>query len=242
MAQEFAAYIGIDAGSGRKPFTYTCLDAKRKLLAVGSGSTVDVLSYAAGQTAALAAVSAPVRPGSLKLAHASEPALPVLRLGSLRQLSLDLGGQPHADASADCPPWMAASIELVDRLQSMGYLPFQAADSPLQWLEAPAQSGFQSWLGLEPFEADTLEGRLQRQLVLYDLDLDVPDAMEFFEEITRFKLLHGHLPYERVLSQAEINAYMAANTAWLAVNEPATVHSSGSAESGLVYFPVKPVR
>lgn len=239
MAQEFAAYIGVDTGSGRKPFTYACLDAKRKLLAVGSGSAVDVLSFAAGQSSALTAVSAPARPGSLKSARANEPALPVLRLGSQRQMSLDLEGQPHAEANVNCPPWMTACIDLVDRLHSMGYQPFPTDGNPHQWLEAPAQSGFQSWLGLEPFEADTLEGRLQRQLVLYDLDLDVPDAMEFFEEITRFKLLHGHLPYERILTQAEINAHMAANTAWLAINEPGSVHTAGSSETGLVFYPIK---
>lgn len=235
MAYGFGAYIGIDTGVGRRPFTYVCLDGNRKLLALGDGSAVDVLSFAAGQAAALLAVSPPLRPGSLKAAQASEPALPVLRLGSLRQLSLDVTSQPFAE----CPPWMSACFELIDRLQNMGYRPFPQENQANQWLEAPAQSGFHAWLGQEPLESGTLEGRLQRQLILYDQDLDVPDAMDFFEEITRFRLLHGKLSYKLVMQQTEINAYMAANTAWLAANQPAAVQSAGSPETGLVYFPVK---
>jgi len=231
---EFAAFIGIDTAAGRKPFTCVCLDARRKLLAIAGGSVVDVLSFAAGQASALVAISPPHRPGSLRPAQPGEPALPGARLGGLHQFSLDDSIQP-----GDSPAWMAPCFELAARLHSLGYQPFPAAESSLQWLEAPAQSGFQSWLGVEPFEAGTLEGRLQRQLALYDLELDVPDAMDFFEEITRFKLMHGHLPYEKVLDQAEINAYMAANTAWMAVHEPGSVHSAGTPETGLVYFPIQ---
>ena len=239
MTHDFSTFIGVDTGSGRRPFTYVALDVHRKLLAVGTGAAVDVLSFAAGQQSALAAISPPDRPGSLKPGRAEEPPLPILRLGSPRQFQLDLTGEPRGEAAVQSPSWMAACLELIGHLQATGYHAFPDEGCPRQWLEAPAQSGFHSWLGLEPLEAGTLEGRLQRQLVLADLDMDVPDAMEFFEEITRFKLLRGILPYQRVLSQVEINAYMAANTAWLAVHEPASVRQSGSSESGLVFYPHK---
>ena len=239
MGHDFSTFIGIDTGMGRRPFTYVALDRQRRLLAMGGGSAVDVLSFTAGLQSGLAAVSPPDRPGSLKPARAEEPPLPILRLGSPRQFQLDLTGEPHGEPVTRAPAWLSACFELISHIQATGYSPFPQEDAPRQWLEAPAQSGFYAWLGLEPFEAGTLEGRLQRQLVLADLDLDVPDAMEFFEEITRFKLLRSILPYQHVMSQAELNAYMAANTAWLAVHEPSSVRQSGSLESGIVFYPHK---
>ena len=47
-------------------------------------------------------------------------------------------------------------------------------------MEAPAETGFRALLGVPPFEAGILEGRIQRQLVLYDLELDVPDRDGIF--------------------------------------------------------------
>ena len=83
-------------------------------------------------------------------------------------------------------------------------------------------------LGLPPFAYGTLEGRIQRQLVLSNQELDVPDAMEFFEEITRYKLLHGVLPADNILPQPELDAWMAAYVAWLACHEADKLHVHGS--------------
>ncbi len=234
---EFSSFLGVDSGAGRKPFTYVALDSNRRLLAVGSGGAVDVLSFAAGQPSVLVALSAPQRPGSLKPGATSEPPLPVHRLSQQRETQLDLTGQALATPGADMPSWLAASFGLVSQLQALGgeLFPAQAAR---QWLETPAESGFISLLGVEPFDIESLEGRLQRQLALFDLELDVPDAMDFFEEITRFKLLRGILPYHKVLPPGELNAWLAANTAWQAVHQPHRVQRAGDAESGVVTYPL----
>lgn len=234
MLYEFTTFLGVDISGGRKPFTYVALDAKRKALAVGGGSAVDVLSYAAGQTSVLVAISAPAHASNMaEPVKPGEPPLPILRLTSLRQLNLE--GQP----STDHPAWIRAAFALVEQLSFLDFKPFPAEEHAHQWLEAPAASGFQALLGLPPLEDGTLEGRIQRQLVLLDQDLDVPDAMEFFEEVTRFKILHSHLPYDKVLPTGELNAWMAASTAWQAARQPASVRSPGAVESGLVYYPLK---
>jgi hypothetical protein len=237
---DFTTFIGVNAGNGRKPFTYVALDKDRRLLAVGGGGPVDVLSFAAGQPCALIGLSAPTRPGSLKPAQPDEPPLPVFRLSGQHQYQLDLTGEPQPDPNTGFPAWLSASLGLVSQFQSLGYRLFPAEGQPHQWLETPAESAFSALLGLQPFEGGTLEGRIQRQLVLFDLDLDVPDAMDFFEEITRFKLLHGHLPYEKVLPLAELNAWLAANTAWQAVHQPEKVRQAGKPESGQVVYPIRP--
>ena len=233
----FFTYLGVDAANGRKPFTYVALDQQRRLLAVGGGSAVDVLSFAAGQPAVLIGLSSPNRPGSCKPGQAGEPPLPSFRLSKLRQLQLDLTGQPLAAPGPELPTWMAASSGLVCQFQAMGIALFPA-ETARQWLETPAQSGFSALLGVEPFEAESLEGRIQRQLVLSDLELDVPDAMDFFEEITRFKILRGQLPYAKILPPGELNAWLAANTAWLAANQSERIHQAGTAEDGPILYPL----
>ena len=131
---------------------------------------------------------------------------------------------------------MTASLDLLTHLQGIGFQSYPHENCSHQWMEVPAETGFRALLGVPPFEAGTLEGRIQRQLVLYDLELAVPDAMEFFEEVTRFRLLHGHLPDESVLPQPELNAWLAAATAWFAVNEPARNHMAGSPADGIVWY------
>ena len=88
-----------------------------------------------------------------------------------------------------------------------------------------------------PFPGSTLEGRLQRQIVLRDQRLPVADAMIFFEEITRYKLLHSILPTEDLHSLSELNALMAAQVAWLAVHAPQRLSPYGDPEEGVIYLP-----
>jgi hypothetical protein len=233
MGSTFSTFIGVDSSSRRKPFTFVALDPGRKLRVVGGGDAVDVLSYVAGLNDALIAFSPPWKGGHPLEGQPPVIRLPACRLGGLRQLPLLSADQP-----VPCPSWISPSFNLLTRLQELGFLPFPQSDaSPRQWLEAPAETGYRALLNVEPFNAGILEGRIQRQLVLSDLELDVPDAMEFFEEVTRFRLLHSQLPYERVLPPPELNAWLAAATAWLAVNESDRIHAAGSPADGVVYFP-----
>ena len=71
MGQTFSTFIGIDAALRRKPFTFVAIDTSRKLQVVGSGDAVDVLSFIAGLTDALVALSPPWKGG--KSADGSYP-------------------------------------------------------------------------------------------------------------------------------------------------------------------------
>lgn len=136
-------------------------------------------------------------------------------------------------------PFVRRGQALVESLEALGYTPFPADDSPRQWLAAHAENAVRSLLGVAPLPAGTLEGRIQRQLVLLEEGLDVPDAMDFFEEITRFRLLKSILPAENIFPQAELDAWIAAHTAWLADRRPEQVRRLGE-EEGLVFLPCKP--
>lgn len=202
MLPSFSTFVGISTSLHRRDLTYLALSSDRRLLAVGDGSVVDALSFIAGQNSALVAISPP--------AHAKTAAL----LTASTQLPLELNGGARIQPPSGASSAMKHCFSLAGQLADLGYCAFSDPDSPHQWLETQAEAGFTALLGHEPLPAGTLEGRMQRQFVLEDLDLDVPDAMLFFEEVTRFRMLRGQLPMKYVLPQGELEAWLAAYTAW----------------------------
>ena len=84
----------------------------------------------------------------------------------------------------------------------------------------------------------TLEGRQQRQLVLYEQGLGIRDPMEFFEEMTRHKLLKGILPLEQIYSAEALDAIAAAYMAYLAGRHPERLGKLGDAQEGQIFLPV----
>ena len=63
--------------------------------------------------------------------------------------------------------------------------------------------------------------------------------MNFFEEVTRFKILKSSLPTKNIFPQPEINAWIAAHTAWLAANQPERIQTYGEPEEGVIFLPVR---
>jgi hypothetical protein len=78
---------------------------------------------------------------------------------------------------------------------------------------------------------------LQRQLVLYERGVRLKDAMNFFEEITRFRLLKGILPVEQIYTAEMLDVLAAAYTAWLAGHHPERLTHVGEAEEGQITLP-----
>jgi hypothetical protein len=254
MNMMYRVFLGIDIGIGSKPVTFVALDPDQHALAIGEGDVTDALAYAAGQTAgALAAINAAARPnkGRMTRTEVRRSLTPPPHKGkftALRQVEYELFQAgievPETPASAaKSLPWVRRGFTLVEKLETMGYQPFPCDGSQptcqRQWLETNADAGFWSLLGVAPLPSGTLEGRIQRQLALLDEALEVPDAMEFFEEITRFKILKSSLPTKNIFSQPEINAWMAAHTAWMAANQPEGIHQYGEPEEGVIFLPMK---
>ena len=109
---------------------------------------------------------------------------------------------------------------------------------PRQSLEVYPHACYAGLVGHLPLPKHTLEGRLQRQLVLYECRLNIPDPMSLFEEITRHRLLQGILPLENLYSPDELDALVAAYTAWLAGTNAEQVSLLGDPEEGYMVLPV----
>jgi hypothetical protein len=109
---------------------------------------------------------------------------------------------------------------LYEQLEKLSFRPYPAQNETRQWLKADADESFRALLQKKLLPQRTLEGRIQRALVLYDQGLQINDPMEFFEEITRYKLIQGILPLENLYTSKELDALVAAYVAWMTVNKP----------------------
>jgi hypothetical protein len=242
------SYIGIDPTAGQRPFAYVAIDHDLHLLALSQGYLDDVLAFAAGQRRAYIAICAPRQPnqGLMEKPDVRERFSPPPKPGrwvnfrlaeyQLRQYNIRC---PKTPALEDrCPTWMRVGFSLFRRLAGLGYRPYPAGEHPLQTLEVYPHACFSGLLGVKPFEKHTIEGRIQRQMILYDLDLRIPDPMHFFEEITRHRLMQGILPENILYSPGELDALVAAYTAWLAANTPDRTLAFGDREEGQIILPV----
>ncbi len=172
----------------------------------------------------------------------------------------------------DCPGWMRMGFALYARLEALGYCPYPAAAVPeqteaeaataqdlprrsqlelglkvsqaasLQWLEVYPHASFCALLGLTPFSKYSLEGRIQRQLALHEQDMHIPDPMRLFEEITRHRLLQGQLPLQDLYSPGELDALVAAFTAWKASGQPGEITLLGDPQEGQIVLPIKELK
>jgi len=241
-----SVYVGVDPTSGRKDFTYAALDGDLNLVALADADLDDMSAFLGGQQSATVAVNAPahvnrglvkkkLEKGSLTRGHTFRGVDMRLAEHDLRARGISVAGTPSREDI--CPAWMQAGFMLYRKLSKMGFKPIGTAGATHQWLETHPHACFCVLLEQIPFPKPTLEGRLQRQLKLYDNGLHITDPMDFFEEITRFKLMRGILPVDVLYSPDQLDVLAAAYTAWLAANRPEEVTAVGDKDEGQMILP-----
>jgi len=253
MAEKSPVFVGVEiiraSGRLRRSFVYAALDADRDLLALGHGDRNEVLAYLGGQGFAHVAINTPRGPnaGVVNDSAVYQNALPFEKPShriSARLCEYQLQQQgfkidPTPARTKSCPRWMQRGFNLYQRLADFGYAPFPNENGTRHSLETQADAVFWRLLDHKHPLPNSLEGRLQRQLILYDQQLPVPDAMDFFLEITRFRLMQGELPDEDIHTFEELNALTAAYIAWLAAHHPEQIELMGDPAEGQIALPVK---
>jgi hypothetical protein len=251
MLFDQSSWIGINPtpqpGKGRGLLTYASLDKNLHLLALSQGSIDELKAYLSGQSSAFTAIAAPRRPSSNLPQYNQQVALfPEVRpikanKGRLadRQIREHNLGRPFTPSSINqCPAWMHRGFMLYELLDSLGYKDYPTESQPFQKMEVFPHATFTLLSGNPPLARNSLEGRLQRQLLLCDKDVDVPDPMRFFEEVTSYRLRSGILPLKEIYLPAELDALAAAYTAWLAMTSSKSIMLYGDEGEGQVVIPI----
>jgi hypothetical protein len=154
----------------------------------------------------------------------------------LRERGISVGATPAHMETA--PAWMQLGFTLYKQLSAIGYRDYPAESSARQLLETHPHAAFCALLGQLPLPRHTLEGRIQRQLLLFEHGLGIMDPMNFFDEITRHGILKGDLPFGQIYEPGVLDALVAACTARQAASSPAQVMCLGVPEEGQIVLPV----
>ncbi|MEI7846470.1 MAG: DUF429 domain-containing protein [Chloroflexota bacterium] len=252
MINTTSLFVGIDPSGGRKPFTYAALDQKGKIVALSGGELEEVLKFIRELPGAIVAVNAAPRPNQgLVRRDGMQQSLPPLQISGrsldmrlaehiLRQRGINISMTPAKKEL--CSNWVQAGFIFYQQIDSLGFQPFPTPDSKFQWLETHPHACFCGLLGQDPLSRSLLEGRVQRQLVLYENGLEIHDPMDFYEEITRHKLLKGNLPVELIYTIEELDAIVAAYVAFVAGRHPERIMKVGDPGEGEIFLPVSQLK
>lgn len=241
-----SVFVGIDLSPSHKSFTYAALDKDLHILALADGDMEEVTAFLAGQQSAAVAVNAPagVNRGVVREAVKKEMLTPTqirrteLRLAEyeLRQRGITVA--KTASNADSCPEWMQNGFALYRKLEKMGFKNYPEKESLFQILETNSHACFCALSGQSALAKPSLESRLQRHLILYECGVRVKDPMDFFEEITRYKISKGIWPVELLYLPEQLDALAAAYTAWLAVEKQGKTIRVGDVHEGQIILPV----
>ena len=246
-------YLGIDPTAGRRPLNYALLDGKLNIVAEGEGVAADLPDLLSAYPEVLCAVDAPLMPNRGLMAQPETRARFGLSVKSktwsqyrvceyeLRRRNIKLYSTPGEVENA--PTWMQAGWKLYELLREQGFETF-APDStaPRQLFEVHPHATFTVRLGHVPYRKDTLEGRLQRQLLLCDEGLYLPDPISILEEVTRHHLLRGTLNFDGLRTHDQLDALASALTAFYAHTRPNEVALVGDPADGQIVVPTSDLK
>jgi hypothetical protein len=245
-----SVFIGIDPTSSHKTFTYAALDKNLNLVALADGELDDVTAFAAGQQFATVAINAPanVNRGLVREKMKNEMLTPhkiraaEYRLAEyeLREHGIAVSGTPASVGI--CPAWIQVGFSLYRKLEKMGFKKYSAEKQTHQMIETHPHACYCVLADDTPLPKPTLEGKLQRQLLLYERGVKIKDPMDFFEEITRHKMIKGIWPLDLLYLPEQLDALVAAYTAWLTVHKPEQTISVGDAKEGKIFLPASELR
>jgi len=238
-------FIGIDITRKPPHFSYIAVDEDLSPLAIQQCSLPDLLSYLAGIQNARVSINAPLHLNCGLLAHSARKKQNPGRWPNIREIeyaisSISVEIYHTPDTANRNDPMIYYGVYLATLLTEMGYALLDHSSSPRQFFETPASTAF--WSLHEPLlmPEESFMGRVQRQLIAYDLDLPVADAMDFFEELTRFRVKNGNVPLGMILPIHELNAWITAYTAWVSWKQPDQLAALGDETEGKIYLPALP--
>lgn len=244
-----SVFVGIDPTTSHKSYTYAALDKGMNLVALADGELDEVAAFLGGQASAVVAINAPagvnrglVREKKKELFKSLKTRASGFRVAELelRERGITVSGTPSTISA--CPAWVQAGFALYRKLEKMGFKKYPNGEVPHQLLEAQPHAAFCVMAGSVPQSKPSLEGKIQRQLLLFEAGVRIKDPMDFFEEITRHKMLKGDWPLDLLYLPEQLDALVAAYTAWLSIHKPENISTVGDPAEGLIFLPEKTLK
>lgn len=240
-------FIGVDVTSGSQPFTYAVLNDRLRVEELGGADldgAVDAILRYETVTCAIGAPSGPNRGLLADPGYRERVGLPPehSNYSTYRVCEYELRrrGIGVSNTSPDLEMvsrWTQECWQLYDRLRAEKFVDYPRPGSR-RLLEAHPHAAFTTLVGRRPYTKTSFEGMVQRQLVLYDNGIEVADAMYVFQEWTRHRLLTGQVNMGKVHTYNELDAMIAAYTAFLVEREPHETTSVGDSSEGVIVLPV----
>ena len=240
-------FIGIDPTAGVRHSTIAVLDGRLKILRLEDMSLDAIAEVVVGYETAVCGVDAPISYNKGLMADAEyRHRLGLDRKSSsysnyrvceyqLRRRGITLYNTPTDPSKARA--WMQAGWKLYDRLRAAGFVEYPQMGSRRMFETFP-HGGFAVIAGHKPYPKSSMRGLLQRQLILFDEGLDVPDAMLNLEEWTRHRIMTGQVTHHGLYTHDQLDALIAAYTAFRAEREPNEVCQVGDPTEGQIVLPV----
>jgi hypothetical protein len=236
-------FVGVCLTGDRRKLVFAFLDPGLGGLSVEHLEESDALPRLVAYPEMTVAIAGPLQKG--KAAHGSRAATIPSRHGALRAADVELSrrgivARPAPPVESDAPGWMRMGFQLAKRLRAAGYCEGPGGREDERWLiETHPVGCFAALIRRLPLPRDTLEGRLQRQLALYQERLALPDPMDVLEEITAHHLLAGDLPLQGLYMPEELEALAGAYTAWAATLRPERVSWLGGEDDSWICLPAE---
>lgn len=240
-------YIGVDTTAGKRPATVAVLDRYLNIVALKNLSMDDTAAFITEYKASSCGIDAPsqVNPGLLaEPAYRERVELPPRRTNyagyrtaefELRRRRIYVYNTP-TDMD-DAPGWMMAGWGLYATLGESGFVLYPEQGAKLM-AEVYPHGCYTVLLGKRPLKKNRLEGRIQRQLMLLEYGIDVPDPMKVMEEWTRHRFIQGEVYDKGLYSHDQLDALMAAYTMYLLDRHPKQTTALGDPTDGQVLLPV----
>jgi hypothetical protein len=243
-------FIGIDLTQGEKVISYSVLNEDLETITLAQGSYQSLLTYLGEQQTSIVGIYGPAQPNQNILTSADRRTQYEIKMGKgrpgnmrvaeyvLKQHKLPTYQTPNT--TKDAPAWMQTSFKLYRDLAKLGYQKFSiGTNAGQQMAEVLPEVGFKAWVEGELLTRRSFHGRLQRQLALYEMGINITDPMLYFEEITRYKILQGVLPEEIILPNGTLSALSAAYLAWQTKHQPENITLVGLEIEGQIAIPTE---
>jgi predicted nuclease with RNAse H fold len=241
-------FIGVDPTSGSRPMTYAVLNENLDIETVGDGTFDEVVEIITSFPVVICAIDAPNSYNKGLLADPDYRQRVGLSPGrhnyedfrvseyELRRRGIGIYNTPRDQEQAR--GWIQEGWRLYEKLREANFVDYPRPGSR-RLLETHPHAAFTVLVGSRPYRKTSLEGRVQRQLVLHEEGIGVPDAMKVFIEWTRHRFLTGQLETDRIYEHDQLDAIVAAYVAYLAEREPGNITTLGDPTEGQIVIPVE---